>query len=131
MDGKSLEGRVAAFFDLFNDAFASFKGERVAALYHAPGIALRGDGAIEAMASSHQIATFFQAALDAYHREGCRKCAWRDLEVVAMGARAAVGTVTWALLDAAGATVRTWRQSYNLVLVDDGWRVYASTTHAA
>ncbi|QQS12482.1 MAG: hypothetical protein IPK81_23920 [Rhodospirillales bacterium] len=131
MDDKSPEGRVAAFFDQFNDAFASFKGERVAALYHAPGIALRGGGAIDVVPTTRAIATFFQAALDEYHREGARTCAWRDLSVVEMGSKAVLATVTWALLDAAGANVRTWRQSYNLVRVDDGWRVYASTYHEA
>jgi hypothetical protein len=46
-----------------------------------------------------------------------------------MGARSALGTVTWELLREDGSVLKHWRQSYNLVRAEKGWRVLASTYH--
>jgi hypothetical protein len=37
--------------------------------------------------------------------------------------------VTWELLGDDGRVLRQWRQSYNLVRLDAGWQVFASTYH--
>jgi hypothetical protein len=46
-----------------------------------------------------------------------------------MGERAVLGTVTWELLREDGSVLRRWRQSYNLVRVEAGWKIFASTHH--
>ena len=120
---------VVRFFDRFVEAFRLFSGARVASLYLVPGVALRGDGSIEAVQSRADIERFFQAALDGYYRGGCRAARFRDLEVVPMGGRSVLGTVTWELLGEDGSLVKVWRQSYNLVLLEEGWQVLASTYH--
>lgn len=122
---------VGEFFDRFVEAFASFSGSRVAALYHVPGIALRGDGSIQCLQSRAEVEGFFQRALDGYRRDGCRAARFKDLDVVEMGGRSALGTVTWELLRDDGSVLRHWRQSYNLVRLDAGWQVFASTYHVA
>jgi hypothetical protein len=124
------EPEVRTFFEAFVDAFATFDGARVADLYVAPHVALRGDGSIQCVPSRAEVARFFQAALEGYAREGCRACRFTELAVVPMGERAVLGTVTWELVGDAGRVVRTWRQSYNLVGTTEGWRVFASTYHA-
>ncbi len=51
----ALRDAVGEFFDRFVEAFGSFSGPRVAALYHVPGIALRGDGSIQGLQSRAEV----------------------------------------------------------------------------
>ena len=125
----ALREVVGQFFDRFVEAFGSFSGPRVAALYHVPGIALRGDGSIQSLQSRAEVEGFFQRALDGYRGDGCRAARFKDLDVVPMGGRSALGTVTWELLRQDGSVLRAWRQSYNLARVEGGWQVFASTYH--
>lgn len=129
MDTQALREEVARFFDGFVGAFGTFRGASVAALYSVPGVALRGDGSIQCMQSRGEIERFFQAALDGYHGAGCRACRFKDLEVVPMGGRSVLGTVSWEFLSEDGRVLREWRQSYNLLRVDGSWQVFASTYH--
>jgi hypothetical protein len=96
-----------------------------------PGVALRGDGSVQSLQSRPDLERFFQAAVDSYRRDGCRGIRYRDLEMVPMGTRSVLGTVTWELLGEDGRAVRRWRQSYNLVRAGNGWQVLASTYHVA
>ena len=125
----ALLDEVAGFFDDFVEAFSSFSGARIATRYAVPGVALRGDGSIQCLQSRPEVERFFQAAVDAYHREGCRGIRFKDLDVVPIGGRSALGTVTWELLREDGSVLRQWRQSYNLVRVETGWQILPSTYH--
>ena len=107
----ALREVVGQFFDRFVEAFGSFSGPRVAALYHVPGIALRGDGSIQSLQSRAEVEGFFQAALDGYRRDGCRAARVKDLDVVPLGGGSALGTVTWELLREDGSVLRTWREA--------------------
>lgn len=129
MTTGSLQDELAGFFADFATAFASFQGAQVAALYAVPGVALRADGSIHGPRSRAEIERFFQSALDGYHREGARACRFKDLETVRLGARGALGTVTWELRRDDDRVLREWRQSYTLVRVDGGWQVLASVYH--
>ncbi|MDX5371741.1 MAG: hypothetical protein LPK18_04810 [Pseudomonadaceae bacterium] len=118
------------FFDEFVTAFAAFDGALVAQRYLSPYLACSGPGALRVFVSGEEIGTYFQGILDDYRARGCRSCCYRDLEVVALGADCALASVTWELLDASGAVVTHWRESYNLCRVDGRFRVFASTDHA-
>jgi hypothetical protein len=124
-----LPGEIVGFFDDFVGAFGSFSGARIATRYLVPGVAVRGDGSIQYLQSRAEVEGFFQAAVDAYHRDGCRGIRFKDLDVVPMGGRSVLGTVTWELLGEEGSVLRQWRQSYNLVRVEAGWQILASTYH--
>ena len=129
MSGQALHDEVAAFFDRFVEAFSAFSGAGVATLYFVPSVALRGDGSIQCLQARADIERFFQAALDGYYRDGCRASRFIDLDVVPMGGRSVLGTVTWQLLSENGSVLKEWRQSYNLVHVEKGWQILASTYH--
>ena len=129
MSDQALYDEVAAFFDRFVEAFSAFSGAGVATLYVVPSVALRGDGAIHCLQARADIERFFQAALDGYYRDGCRASRFMDLDVVPMGGRSVLGTVTWQLLGENGGVLKEWRQSYNLVRVEKGWQILASTFH--
>jgi hypothetical protein len=59
----ALRDEVGRFFDDFVTAFCSFSGVSIAALYHVPGVALRGDGSIQCLQSRADIERFFQTAV--------------------------------------------------------------------
>jgi hypothetical protein len=107
----ALRDEVGRFFDDFVTAFCSFSGVSIAALYHVPGVALRGDGSIQSLQSRADIERFFQTAVDAYRQDGCRGIRFKDLDVVPLGGRSALGTVSWELLREDGTVLRQWRQS--------------------
>ena len=129
MTARPLQADISRFFDDFVEAFRTFDGARIATRYFVPGIALRGDGSIQSLESRTEVERFFQAAVDSYHRDGCRGIQWRDLDVVPMGDRSVLATVTWDLLREDRTVLRHWRQSYNLARVDPGWQIFASTYH--
>jgi hypothetical protein len=126
---RTLRDEVAGFFDDFVEAFTSFSGARIATRYLVPGVAVRADGSVQWLQSRPEVERFFQAAVESYHKEGCRGIRFTDLDVVPMGGRSVLGTVTWELLREDGSVLRHWRQSYNLVRVDGGWQILASTYH--
>ncbi|WP_428246541.1 hypothetical protein [Ferrovibrio sp.] len=129
MDEAGLRREAAAFFDQFVTNFASFNGPRVVSLYAVPGLAIRSDGAVQVLQSRPDLEAFFQRALDGYAALGCCTCRYHDLAVTPIGSRAMLSSVTWDLLDAGGAALKSWRQSYNLALLPEGWRIAASTEH--
>jgi hypothetical protein len=126
---RTLRDEVAGFFDDFVEAFTSFSGARIATRYLVPGVAVRADGSVQCLQSRPEIERFFQAAVESYRSEGCRGIRFTDLAVVPMGGCSVLGTVTWELLREDGSILRHWRQSYNLVRVDGGWQILASTYH--
>ena len=131
MPDQTWRDEVAGFFNDFVDAFHTFSGARIATLYCVPHVAMRRDGSLECVQSRADVERFFQAAVDGYYRDGCRTCRFRDLDVVPMGGRSVLGTVTWELLRDDGRVLQTWRQSYNLVRTAQGWQIFASTYHGS
>lgn len=129
MDETGLRHEAAAFFDQFVENFASFNGPRIVSLYAVPGLAIRGDGVVQVLQSRPDLEAFFQQAVDGYASLGCRACRYRELAVTPIGGHAMLGSVTWDLLDADGAVLKSWRQSYNLAKLPEGWRIVASTEH--
>ena len=128
MDVQRLKDEVGSFLDSYNTAFASIDGARVAALYHSPCVTLRGDGSIHCLAS-HDLERFFQGVADTYYREGYRNGRFKIVDLMPIGRRSALVTVDWELLREDASVLRGWRQSYNLVRVQDGWRILVSTFH--
>ena len=90
---------------------------------------MRGDGSIHSFQSREEITRFFQGVADTYRGEGGIGGTMHDLEVVPIGERSALATVTWKNLRADGSVARQWRQSYNLVRFAEGWRILTATFH--
>lgn len=122
---------ASTYFDRFAAAFATFDGEQVADLFGAPVVALRSDGSLIALPSRGDVVRYYQAALDNYHRDGCRSCRWSELTVTAMGSGALLAAVTWDLLKPDATVVTRWRQSYGLSLFGEaGPKTVFAVSHA-
>lgn len=120
---------AAAFFDDFVAAFLQFDGPLIARRYHAPYLAMHTAGRYDLLATTDEIGAYFQRVVDQYRGDGCTACRHRGLQVVTLGAHAMLATVSWDLLDPAGAILSSWRESYNLVRTPQGLRIFASTDH--
>jgi hypothetical protein len=129
MGTRDLTSEARAFLERYMRAFDSIDGTRIAALYHAPCVTMRGDGSIHCLQSREELARFFQGVADTYHRDGYRSSRFANLEVTPIGERSALVTVDWELLREDGSVLRQWRQSYNLVRVEGGCQILVSTFH--
>lgn len=131
MSDSSLAAEVRAFFDQYNEAFASFDGKRIAALYYMPTVTMRGDGSIHCLQSSEDLASFFQGVVDTYRKDGYSDGNFKNFEALAIGGLSALATMDWELLRQDGSVIKSWRQSYNVVRTPEGWRILVSTFHVA
>lgn len=129
MPTDALADQVRAFFEEYNDAFASIDGKRIAELYHMPSITMRGDGSIHCLQSRRDLAQFFQGVADSYYKEGFRSGNFANFEVVPIGSRSALAALDWEMRRGDGGVIRTWRQSYNVVHVRGQWQILVSTFH--
>ena len=130
MNQPDLRREAIEFFDRFVAAFREFDGERIAQRYVAPYQAMHTDGSIRSFAEQREIGAYFQRVVDEYHAQGCRSCRYLDLELLPLGSRGALATVTWQLLDGQGGVLRSWRESYGLSRAEVGLRIFVSVDHA-
>ena len=126
---KALEVEVSTFLNQYLETFGTYDGDQIASLYCVPTITMRGDGSIHCFQSRDEIARFFQGVADTYQGEGATSGTMHDFEVVPIGERSALATVTWKNLRPDGSVARQWRQSYNVVRFAEGWRILATTFH--
>jgi len=126
---KALEVEVSTFLNQYLETFGTYDGDQIASLYCVPTITMRGDGSIHCFQSRDEIARFFPGVADTYQGEGATSGTMHDFEVVPIGERSALATVTWKNLRPDGSVARQWRQSYNVVRFAEGWRILATTFH--
>ena len=131
MDHLELRREAITFFDEFVTAFRTFKGSHIAQRYVAPYVALQADGSVQCFVEHAAVGQYFQSVVDAYYAQGCRSCRYKDMEVLPLGHQCALGTVTWELLREDGSVLNSWRESYNLLRMADGLRIFASVDHVA
>jgi hypothetical protein len=129
MNDPSLASEVRAFFNLYNEAFLSFDGKQVAALYYAPTVTMRGDGSIHCLQSREDLASFFQGVIDTYRKDGYADSNLKGFEVLPIGDLSALATMDWEMLRQDRSLIRRWRQSYNVVRTPAGWRILVATFH--
>jgi hypothetical protein len=125
-----IDREVAAFFDEFVEVFTTFDGRLIARRYLVPYLAMRADGSTETFTTLDAIGEYFQRIVDDYKVRGCSACRYGELSIVPLGRSAALGTVTWSLLQADGSVLTAWRESYNLVRSDGRLKAFVSVDHA-
>jgi hypothetical protein len=126
---KALEVEMSTFLNQYLETFITFDADQIAGWYCVPTITMRADGSINCFQCREEIARFFQRVADIYQGEGATSGTMHDLEVVPIGGRSALVTVTWKNRRPDGSVARQWRQSYNVVRFDEGWRILAATVH--
>ena len=131
MTDSSIGEEIRAFFDQYTDAFNSFDGKQIAALYYMPTVTMRGDGSIHCLQSREDLASFFQRVVDTYRKEGYSDGNLMNFEILAIGGLSALATMDWVMRRQDGSVIRKWRQSYNVARTPTGWKILVSTFHVA
>lgn len=131
MSAPDIERRAKKFFDDFIEAFHTFSGAIIAERYLPPYLAFHSHRSAQVFSSAEKVAAYFQDIVDDYYTRGCRTCRYQDLRVVPLGNECVLGTVTWELMAEDGSRISTWRESYNLCLVDGRFLAFTSTDHVA
>lgn len=126
-EGQELA--IKEFFDDFVAAFSSFDGERVATKFSLPYMAKGPGSSCDVFDSRSALAEYFQSYLDEYHSQGCRECRYSNLSVNWLGSESVVASVTWNLVDASGASVTSWSESYMLTFVNGSALAFATVDH--
>ncbi len=121
---------IQRFFESFCIAFSEFDGALIAQRYVAPYTSLNSDGRPKVLSTHEEIGKYFQGFLDKYREQGCHSCSFKELQVVPMGIKSALASVTWVLRHLDHYVVSTWCESYNLTYSNGELRIYASTDHA-
>ncbi|MGD9764061.1 MAG: hypothetical protein AB7V27_10135 [Candidatus Binatia bacterium] len=139
MPAQDLARDVGAFITEYNRVFNALSGlspggarpraGELAALYHTPCVTVRADGSVICLQSPPELERFFQTVADTHYEDGYRSSHCADLEVVPLGTRSVLASVTWSLLRADGSLLKQWRQSYTLIRDAPRWRILASVFH--
>jgi hypothetical protein len=124
-----ISGDIQKFFEAFCTAFREFDAALIAQRYAVPYTSLNSDGVHQVFGTHEQIGQYFQGFLNKYYEQGCRSCRFKELEVVPLGQRSALASVTWELLRNDRSVASTWRESYNLTRSNGEFLIYASTDH--
>ena len=91
---KALEVEMSTFLNQYLETFITFDADQIAGWYCVPTITMRADGSINCFQCREEIARFFQRVADIYQGEGATSGTMHDLEVVPIGGRSALVTVT-------------------------------------
>jgi hypothetical protein len=130
VNAQALNEEVRSFLAAYTREFSSRSGARIASLYHAPCLTVRGDGTVHSLQAPQDVERFFEGVAAVYAREGAHgEGRYKNLEVHPIGGRSVLVTVDWELRREDGSVIREWRQSYNLLRGEAGWQVLLSTFH--
>lgn len=127
--GATLKDEVNRFLTSYNAGFETFDAINIVPFYHVPCVTVRGDGSVHAFQTRSEIEKFFRGVAERYANDGYRSGSFYDLDVIPIGGRSALATLTWEQLREDKSILRKWRHSYNLVRVDKGWQILTSTFH--
>lgn len=120
---------IKEFFDRFVRDFSSFDGALIAERYQAPYLAVTSDGAVWECAAPADLVEYFQSLLDRHSADGVTHTKYEDLACQEIGRSCFLASVTWTMMNEAGETVSTWRESYNLIKTSDGLKIFTSIDH--
>ncbi len=122
---------INAFFTAFVEDFSRFDGQLIAMRYSVPYVAISTTGERRILSSHAEIAQYFDGFLAQYQAQGCRSCAYQDLQISPLSPTQLVASVTWQLFDAQHQILSTWRESYVLLQTSIDWKIVMSIDHVA
>ncbi|NRA15268.1 MAG: hypothetical protein HRU04_07180 [Oceanospirillaceae bacterium] len=117
------------FFNAYNTIFDSGDMAAFSQLFAEPFISVRPDSAIASMSTNEIALNFFTDVLNTWKLEGYKYFSTKDYDVTPIGKKSMLVTLTWEMLNENHGLIREWRQSYNLLMVGNQWKVITSTFH--
>jgi hypothetical protein len=130
MNTLSLE-EAGTFFKRYTKFFDEENWPEFASLFHEPAMSVRGDGSVHVLASKPETEAFFQKVSASWRKESYDTFSISDMHVLPLGTLSGLVTFTWHMNASDGKVIKQWRQSYQLVRANAGWRVLCSTFHVS
>jgi ketosteroid isomerase-like protein len=128
-DQSPQTSEISKFFSDYTRPFDARDGATIATFYHAPSITMRADASVHVFQTRRELQEFFQGVAEKYYAEGQRCSRFVNLDVKPIGSKSVLASLEWQMLREDGSTIRTWRQSYNLIWPDGRWQILVSTIH--
>ena len=125
----SLLDQAKAFFDQYGSTFDRGDIAKFSTFFNEPFISVRPDGRVQMCPTHEDAEQFFSSVLVTWKEQGYQNFTTRHFEITPIGQRSMLVTLTWEMWEGQGKLIREWRQSYNLIMQDSGWKVIASTYH--
>lgn len=116
------------FFAAYAERYMAADVDAISAVYEAPLLAVREGRAIH-LPDRAAVREHLAELMAAYAAAGAARADIAKLDVQHLGASSAIATVRWEVRDAAGALLRDFRSSYQLLSTEDGWRILSYTNH--
>ena len=123
-----MAGPFEQFFRDYALAFDSSDPERVAAFFHRPLLLVGKDGAVS-ITEDDAIMGYTHGILEHHRANGYARAAVRDIEVTKQAPNLAIVSVHWQVFQADEALLWDWRNTYNLLEEEGGWKILVATTH--
>lgn len=98
--------------------------------FHLPCFFVGADGSASLFRAAADISAFHRPRLELFRKGGVKKPKTRDFEVLSLGTRSALVSVSWELCRDDDSLERAWRHSYNVLRTDAGWKILVSTFQA-
>ena len=124
-----MDASVISLLEKYRLAFDAADAEAIADCYFEPCVTIRGDGSFHLLRNREEIVELFGAVAKQYHDEGMHHGVYSDLEIQMIGTKCALATMEWKIIGSDGATIRNWRNSYNVMEQDGTCVFYVSTFH--
>ncbi len=119
---------MAAFFAQYAKHYMASDVDAISAVHEAPLLAVREGRAIH-LPDRAAVREHLAELMAAYEAAGAARADIAELDVVPLGTSSAIATVRWHVLDAAGALLRDFRSTYQLLRADGAWRILSYTNH--
>jgi hypothetical protein len=120
---------MKGFFERYGRDFDNRDWMAFTALLHEPFFTVRGDGSVHFLPSRDAARTFFENVSNVWRQEGYERCVTNNYEMMVLGRYSQLATFDWELLRKDETVIRKWRQSYQLIFIQQEWKVLGSTFH--
>lgn len=124
-----MSADIKLFFNRFAEDFSMLNGDLIADRYDSPYTSVSSDGQFAVYGTSEEVAGYFKRVIGFYMGQDISKCKFNDLKYFAFNKNTFLATLTWHMLNSAGETVRSWRESYVLVSSKDTLKIITSIDH--
>ena len=118
------------FFEGYSRDFDNCDWPAFTSLLYEPFVTVRGDGSVHLLQSRADARRFFENVSSGWRQEGYERCVTSKFEVMMLGRWSRLVTFDWDLLRKDRTVLRRWRQSYQLISIQQEWKVLGSTFHS-
>ena len=123
------DASIAQFFETYADLYMASDVDAVSAMYEVPFLAVR-EGRTIHLSDGEAVRAHLLGLMESYQNAGAKRATIIDLQVTRFDSTSVVATVRWNALDEAGALLRDFATSYQMLRKESGgWRIISYTYH--